>query len=136
MRSDRGQALLEFAIAVPLVLMVSVASFEVARAVWQLNALGYAAGEGARYVIAHGAASEDPVGPATATDGPVRDAVVRAAVGLPAPSVVATWPDGNNTDGSRVTVEATIVFIPVASQYLTGGALRVTLRGVTTQVIR
>ena len=136
MRSDRGQALLEFALAVPLVLVVSVSSFDVARAVWQLNALGYAAREGARYVIAHGAGSDDPVGPAAVTDGPVRDAVVRAAVGLPAPLVLATWPDGTNSDGSRATVEATVEFVPVASQYLTGGALHLTLRGVTTQVIR
>ena len=136
MRSDRGQALLELALAVPLVLMVCIGTFDTARAVWQLNALGYAAREGARYAIAHGAASDDPVGPAAVTDGPVRDAVVRAAVGLPAPSVVATWPDGDNADGSRVTVEATIDFVPVASRYLTGGALRLVLRGATTQVIR
>src|SRR2546426_1043704 len=63
MRSDRAQSLIEFALAVPVLLLVVLGSFDAARAAWQLNSIGYAAREGARYAIAHCAVS-DAVGQA------------------------------------------------------------------------
>ena len=136
MRSDRAQSLIEFALAVPIVLLVVLGTFDAARAAWQLNAIGYAAREGARYAIAHGAVSEAPVGPPPLSDAAIQETVRRASVGLPMPTVTVTWPDGDNTGGSRVTVEATIQYAPVVSSYLAGGAFRLTLHGATTQVIR
>jgi len=122
MRSDRAQSLIEFALAVPIVLLVVLGTFD--------------AREGARYAIAHGAVSEAPVGPPPLSDAAIQDTVRRASVGLPTPTVTVTWPDGDNTGGSRVTVEATIQYAPVVSSYLAGGAFRLTLHGATTQVIR
>jgi Flp pilus assembly protein TadG len=135
MRSERGQATVEFALAAAVLLAVAIGSIEVARAAWQLNAVGYATREGARYAIAHGAASKDPVGPAPLSDAPIRDAVRRAAIGLPAPDVTVSWPDGDNAAGSRVTVETRVAFAPVADAMLRG-AFRLTLRSATTQTIR
>ncbi|MHB8891147.1 MAG: TadE family protein [Candidatus Limnocylindrales bacterium] len=49
--AGRGQALAEFALAIPLVLLLIVAVFDVGRAVFAYNAITNAAREGARLAI-------------------------------------------------------------------------------------
>src|SRR6478735_7347122 len=50
-RRDRGQALMEFALVIPLFLLLMVALFDMGRAVFAYNTLTNAAREGARMAI-------------------------------------------------------------------------------------
>lgn len=133
---DRGQSLVEFALVLPLVLTIVLGMFDAARAVWQLNTLAYAAREGSRYAIVHGSTSLLPLGPSNAADPNISAVVRNAAVGVASVSVATAWPDGNNDRQSRVSVDATAPFVPLASQYFTGGAFKLTLRAGSMLVIQ
>ena len=64
-RSERGQALTEFAVVIPLFLLLAFGTFDVARVVWANNSLANAAREGARQAIVHGGSDTTacPYGP-------------------------------------------------------------------------
>lgn len=85
MKTDRarGQSLVEFALVLPLFLVMLMAVIDVGRAIWAQNSLAAAAREGARYAIVHGGSDSTvcPVGP---TD--------RAANTLPAASPSCPYP--------------------------------------------
>ena len=134
-RSDRGQALVEFALVIPLVLLVSVGLMDAARAVWQYTELALAAREGTRYAIVHGAGSVLASGPA-ANDAAVKAQVLRYTIGVPSVTVVSTWPKGTNNRGDSVQVDVTAPFAPALSRYLLNGALNVTMRGGSELVIQ
>jgi Flp pilus assembly protein TadG len=145
-RDDRAQSLVEFALVLPIFLLVVTGLIDVARAVWQENTLAYAAREGTRYAIVHGTAGS-PIAwtgsdatntcsnsSVNATCQPVFDAVTNAAIGVPNVAVTVTWPD--TTAGTtcydrncRVTVDATAPFVPLPSYYLLGSTFQIQLRG-------
>jgi Flp pilus assembly protein TadG len=137
-RDESGQALVEFALVLPLFLVVVVGIIDVARVAWQENTLALAAREGTRYAIVRGQASLSPVGPGspsfTAPDQDilVAAAVTRYATGVQNLTVRATWLDGNASRGSRVNVRVTAPFIPALSQVFLGGLWSITLRGSST----
>jgi Flp pilus assembly protein TadG len=151
---QRGQSLVEFALLLPLMLLIITGLFDVARAVWQENTLAYAAREGTRYAIVHGSAGFPAADAATPACGtPQADpvictnipAVVRAsAIGVPNITVTVQYPDVYpNTGGvrcadrnCRVIVDASAPFIPLPSTYLLGGAFQITLKGGSTLVIQ
>jgi Flp pilus assembly protein TadG len=64
-----GQSLPEFALVVPIFLMLVLAVLDVGRVVWANNSLSNAAREAARFAIVHGGSSTTPcpVGPPAAT---------------------------------------------------------------------
>jgi len=135
-RDDGAQSLVEFALLLPLFLLIVTGIFDVGRAVWQENSLAYAAREGTRYAIVHGSAGSPVVGPCTnclnpATNnlGNIVNAVTENAVGVYNIDVTIDYPDGDNQRNHRVTVDATAPFIPLPSQYLLGGVFQLTLRG-------
>jgi Flp pilus assembly protein TadG len=137
--SDEGQSLVEFALVLPVLLLLIVGLFDIARAVWQENTLAYAAREGTRYAIVHGSASDDPSSSTNTVD--IADKVRSSAVGVPNISVSVQYPDtaGStpcNDRGCRVIVDATAPFVPLPSQYLTNGAFQITLRGGSMLVIQ
>ncbi len=140
-REDHGQSLVEFALVLPVAVLLIVGIFDSARAVWLTTTLAAATTEGTRYAIVHGAQSSSPTGPgsssytAPTTDTVVEGVVRQYAVGVASMTVSATWPDGDAKRGSRVTVAAAAPFTPVLSQALLGGGLSVTLRGSSTLVI-
>jgi hypothetical protein len=70
-----GQALVEFALVIPLFLVMLMGVVDIGRAIWAQNSLASAAREGARFAIVHGGSATTlcPVGHA----GP--DAVLPAA---------------------------------------------------------
>ena len=140
---DRAQALVEFALTLPLFLLLVTGIFDVARAVWQENTLAYAAREGTRYAIVHGASGNPIVGPCTNCLNPaannlgnVISAVTTNAVGVYNIDVTIDYPDGGNNRNQRVTVDATAPFVPLPSQYLLGNAFQITLRGGSQLVIQ
>lgn len=138
-QSEEGQSLVEFALVLPVLLLLILGLFDVARAVWQENTLAYAAREGTRYAIVHGSASNDPSSADFTAD---IEAVVRsAAIGVPDVVVTVGYPDTAasvpcNDRGCRVVVDATAAFVPLPSQYLAGGAFQITLRGGSMLVIQ
>ncbi|HEV8229578.1 MAG TPA: TadE/TadG family type IV pilus assembly protein [Candidatus Limnocylindria bacterium] len=143
MRGDRGQALVETAFVLPLLLILIVGLFDVGRAIWLSNTLATAVREGSRYGVVHGALSGSPTGPGSASytppdvDTAITAQVRRYAIGVPASlDVRSTWPDGNANRGSRVVVSASFPFTPVLAQAFLGtSTLRVTLRSSSTLVI-
>ena len=155
---QRGQSLVEFALLLPIMLLIITGLFDVARAVWQENTLAYAAREGTRFAIVHGSAGQGPlpdgwtVGAADPTDandhviGYVKTIVQQAALGVPNVTVTVNYPDTYAGTGPpavkcadrncRVVVDASAPFIPLPSQYLLGGAFQITLRGGSQLVIQ
>ncbi len=135
-REPGAQGLVEFALILPVILLVVSGLFDLARAVWQENTLAFATREGSRYAIVHGSASTAPTGPPPLSDQPITDTVLRYTVGLSNITVTTAWPDGNNDRNSRVSVDATAPFVPIPSYYLLGGAFQITLRGGSMLVIQ
>jgi Flp pilus assembly protein TadG len=138
---DRGQALVEMALMLPVLVLLLVGIFDLGRAVWLSNSLAMAVREGTRYGVVHGALSALPAGPGSATytapdvDTAIASSVQRYATGIPDLTVHASWPDGNANRGSRVVVSASFPFTPVLAQAFLGSALRVTLQSSSTLVI-
>ncbi len=136
-RRDDGQALVEFALILPILLLLILGLFDVARAVWQENTLAFAAREGTRYAQVHGSASASPVAYCSScANSAVASTVQSAAIGVYGITTTVDFPDGNNDRGSRVTVTTSAPFVPLPSQYLLGGALTITLRGGSELVIQ
>jgi len=135
-RGEGAQSLVEFAVMLPIFLLLVTGIFDLARAVWQENSLAYAVREGTRYAIVHGSAGTPIVGPCSVCLNPVSnnlgnivDAVTSNAIGVNNIDVTIDYPDGDNQRNHRVTVDATAPFVPLPSQYLLGGAFQLTLRG-------
>lgn len=126
----RGQALTEFAIVLPIFLLVLYSIIEFGRYVYTVQVMNNAAREGTRYAITHGSLSLCPSGPmpGLASNGcdpngvKVQTAVRNYAVGVigggvtfPAQSGCAggvsnpCWPVDNGR-GATVTVVARTVF--------------------------
>jgi Flp pilus assembly protein TadG len=140
---DRAQALVEFALVMPIFLLLVTGILDVARAVWQENTLAYAAREGTRYAIVHGASGSPIVGPCTNCLNPVSNnlanvtnAVTSNAIGVYNIDVTINYPDGGNNRNNRVSVDVSAPFVPLPSQYMLGGAFQITLRGGSMLVIQ
>jgi len=140
---ERAQALVEFALVMPIFLLLVTGIFDVARAVWQENTLAYAAREGTRYAIVHGASGNPIVGPCSVCLNPVSNnlanvtsAVTTAAVGVYNIDVTIDYPDGGNNRNNRVSVDVSAPFVPLPSQYLLGGTFQINLRGGSMLVIQ
>jgi Flp pilus assembly protein TadG len=143
-RDDGAQGLVEFALVLPVFLLIVFGIIDLARAVWEENELAFAAREGTRWAIVHGSSATPESGPTSPTytaGPPSSDTGVTAAVnvftvGIPGVTVTADWPDGNNDRNSRVSVDVAAPFVPLPSQYLLGGSLTITLRGGSMLVIQ
>jgi len=155
---DHGQSLVEFALLLPIMLLIITGLFDVARAVWEENTLAYSAREGTRFAIVHGSAGKGPLpdgwleGRADPTDiagdhviGYIRTVVKQAAIGVPNVTVTVDYPDtyaGTSPAvkcadrNCRVVVDASAPFVPLPSQYLLGGAFQITLKGGSQLVIQ
>ncbi|HET7677683.1 MAG TPA: TadE family protein [Candidatus Limnocylindrales bacterium] len=64
-RGERGQGLVEFAVVLPIFMIMLFAILDLGRVVWANNVLGSAAREAARFAIVHGGTATNPcpVGP-------------------------------------------------------------------------
>jgi len=67
-----GQGLVEFAVVMPVFLMLLMGAVDLGRVVWATNSLASGAREGARFAIVHGGSASDPcpVGPPASTADP------------------------------------------------------------------
>ena len=155
---QHGQSLVEFALLMPIMLLIITGLFDVARAVWEENTLAYAAREGTRFAIVHGSAGLGPLPDGTASGAAdptdVNDPVIayiktvvrKAAIGVPNVTVTVDYPQTYAGVGPppvkcadrncRVIVDASAPFVPLPSQYLLGGAFQITLKGGSQLVIQ
>ena len=136
-----AQTLVEFALVLPIFLLVVTGLMDTARAVWQENTLAYSAREGTRYAIVHGAGGNPRVGPIASTVNPtiyntsnIVDVVRAAAIGVSGVDVTIEYVNAANTGpgnerNDRVRVDATAPFVPLPSYYLLGSTFHITLRG-------
>jgi Flp pilus assembly protein TadG len=134
-RGEGAQSLVEFALVLPIFLLLITGLFDLARAVWQENTLAYAAREGTRYAIVHGSGSSTPLGPSNASEPNISAVVRNAAVGVGNITVTTAWPDAGNDRGQRVSVDASAPFVPLPSYYLLGSIFHIDLRGGSMLVI-
>ena len=81
LRSERGAALVEFALVVPLLMLMMCATIDFGLAVYTLNNLTAAAREGGRYAAALPKSTWD-LGGGTTAQGMVRDRVYNYIVGM------------------------------------------------------
>lgn len=134
---ESGQSVVEFALILPLLLLIITGLFDVARATWQENTLAYAAREGTRFAIVHGSGAVDSTIVYPGNEQPVIDVVRAAAVGVPNVSVTVSWPDSGCYDRNcRVAVDATAPFVPIPSHFMLGNTFQITLRGGSLLVIQ
>jgi Flp pilus assembly protein TadG len=143
-RDEGAQSIVEFALVLPIFLLVVFGIIDLARAVWEENELAFAAREGTRWAIVHGSTAAVRAGPGSvsysagppSSDTGVTAAVTNYTIGIPGVVVTAAWPDGNNNRNSRVSVDVSADFVPLPSQYLLNGALTVKLKGGSLLVIQ
>jgi hypothetical protein len=141
---ERAQSLVEFALLLPLMLLIITGLIDVARAVWQENTLAYAAREGTRYLIVHGSQGNpatDPTDPNDPVTNTAKQVVRDAAIGVYNITVNVTWPTNKgptpcNDRNCPVIVDASAPFVPLPSQYLLGSVYQITLRGGSQLVIQ
>jgi len=150
---DGGQSLIEFALMLPIILLIITGIFDVGRAVWQENTLAYAAREGTRYAIVHGSGYPDPSmiqyppsGSNPGNNAGITQVVRNAAVGVGGVITVdSKWPTNETSPGAgdgcydrscAVSVTASAAFIPLPSRYMLGSAFQITLRGGSQLVIQ
>lgn len=126
-KGQLGSALIEFALLIPVFMMIVVGIVDLGRAVWAKSSLGYLAGETARYASMHSTRSNDPV-----TSGDVFKYVEQRAIGLNPEhlTVDTTWVP-NNAPGGVVRINLSYDFqfltplIPTDQITLTANARRV-----------
>jgi len=112
-----GQALVEFALILPLLILILMGIFDLGRAFYAYSVVANAAREGARAGVI-----------ATATDADIRAAVRRYAIGLePIPdSKITIIPSGSRTSGGIVVVKVEYDFTavtPLIDTFLPNGKL-------------
>jgi len=139
---ERGQALVETALILPILVILLVGIFDVGRIILASGTLNAAVREGTRYAIVHGELSSNRSGPgsstytAPSTDTAINAVVQQYAVGINTPlTIQSTWPDGDANRRSRVVVTATTPFTPILSSVFLGGGLTMTLRSSSTMLI-
>jgi len=155
-RRHRGQALAEFALVVPLFLILVLGIVDFARGIFVYSVLSNAAREGARYAMVHGTLSVDnppgPSGPGT----PDPDGFVYVApkareltftIDKSAVSVGTCWGFGCSIAADCVTptdtanapvpdipvmVRACYDFQPITASFLGVGPIRLTAQATST----
>ena len=111
---QRGAVVMESALTILLLVMITIGTLELGRAVWCYNTLPYAVRQATRYAIVHGSTSTSP-----ATETQLATTVARNAVGLDssALTVTTTWLP-NNQPGSAVRIRARYNFSLAAAFYI------------------
>lgn len=111
---ERGQALVEAAIALPVVVGFALTMIELCLAMYSYCLISESAREGTRYAIVHGAAC---VTASNASCTATITSINTYVSGLGWPNLGAgtmtpatTFPDGNQNAGSRVQVQVSYVF--------------------------
>ena len=108
--SERGSAMLEGLLCIPILVIIVAASIDLGRLVFAHNFVSYSAREATRYALAHGTTY-----PVTAAD--ITAFVKKRATGLDPNSitVTSTWSSPSHTPGTNVQVNVQCTFQPLSS---------------------
>lgn len=108
-RHDRGQAMVEFALVIPVLVLLLTGFFDLGRVVLAHDALGHAAREAARYAIVHGGSSANPCPVGPLSDDWEAPPAPSADCPYPSPSKESIYQEAREQaaiGGYAVTVEA------------------------------
>jgi Flp pilus assembly protein TadG len=135
-RSQRGAALVEFALSMLLAVTLIFWVFEMVSMVYTYSVLSDAAKEGVRYAIVRGSdvAVAEQVSP-TATTGLINDVTGYAKMSLhdvSAITVTPEFPDGDNAATDRVKVTVSYKYLPYISLPFTAPTITTTAEGRIT----
>lgn len=130
-QNARGQAVLEFALVLPILVLIVVGIADVSLAFFRLTSLSAAAREGVRWGIIR--QCDDPTG---ANPNSIQYRAVQAAPGSGiTPGLVSiSYPDGGAAAGDRIQVSVSTVYRPMNPVIdgfvvaLTGGTITLTQR--------
>ena len=122
-REERGQAQVEFALSIMVVLFTVFCAWELLMAMYTASVMADAAKEGVRYAIVHGSNSTLCSGPnlsnpcasdpsASEVVNTVKTYAQASLHDVSAISVTVSYPDGNNEPPSRVAVTVTYSYVP------------------------
>jgi Flp pilus assembly protein TadG len=142
-REDRGSSLIEFALISFMFIILLAGVVEMGRMVLVYTTIANAARAGARYAIVHGG---DRTGPGAtgvnAASGPgnvtnvqtvVKNFASAGLLNTSALTITVSYPNGNNTAGSPVTVRVMYTYDPFVNYF--GTLLNKTLGSTSQGVI-
>ena len=120
---ESGSMLIEFALSVWTLLLVTFLIFEFCMTIYTYSVLCNAAREGVRYAIAHGTDSSTCSGPSTGCSDSTGANVTSVVMGyakvcfhdITGMTVTPSWPDGKSTPSSRVIVKINYPYVPYLS---------------------
>jgi hypothetical protein len=115
----RGSMLIEFALSIWTLFLLTFLIFEFCMTVYTYSVLGNAAREGVRYAIVHGSDSSSCSGPGSGCNdaaGSNVSAVVKSYAtvtfhDLSGMTVTPSWPDGTSTPSSRIIISISYPYI-------------------------
>jgi len=119
-RGECGSMLIEFALSVWTLFLLTFLIFEFCMTIYTYSVLNNAAREGVRYAIAHGTDSATCSGPSTGCSDSTGANVSNVVKGyasvsfhdLTGMTVTPSWPDGTSTPASRVMVTISYPYVP------------------------
>jgi Flp pilus assembly protein TadG len=113
-RNECGQAIVEIAIALPIIAAFAFAMIELCLAFYSYCMISESAREGTRYAIVRGATCQTSTGASCTASAATLNGVVTQLgwpnLGNGTMSANTTYPDGNENPGSRVQVVVSYVF--------------------------
>jgi Flp pilus assembly protein TadG len=114
-RTDHGQSMVEFALMLPVLLLLVFGFLDLGRAVYSQSVVANAAREGARAAVIHDSSNAD-----------IRTAVKANAIGIAvADADITINPGVRRVSGQQVSVQVTTRFYaitPFVTQLMNGGA--------------
>jgi Flp pilus assembly protein TadG len=118
-REESGAMLVEFALSVWTLFLVTFLIFEFCMMIYTYSVLGDAAREGVRYAIVHGTDSSSCSGPSSGCGDTNGTNVINVVKGYAtvsfhntaAMTVTPSWPDGTSTPSSRVILTISYPYI-------------------------
>jgi hypothetical protein len=123
-RPQAGQSAVEFALILPVIVLILMGVFDLGRAFYAYSVVADAAREGARAGVY-----------ATATDGQVAAAVTKYWIGLETAPVVTIWPPAPPPRVSGNTISVTVRYVfrpvtPVIESFLPGRQINIVASSV------
>jgi Flp pilus assembly protein TadG len=100
-KHSTGTAMVEFAFAATVFLMVTFATFEMALVVYSYNTISHAARECVRYAIVHSPTGPNPATAAQIEQITINDAAMPTSGALTAQSIAVTWPADPNMPSQK-----------------------------------
>jgi len=133
-QSESGQAMVEIALALPIISAFTFVMIELCLAYYSYCMISESAREATRYAMVHGATCQTGSGAScTASAANINTVVTQLGwpnLGNGALSANTTYPDGNENPGSRVKVVVSYVY-PYNIPFLPKGSLHMSSTSVT-----